>query len=250
MHRPHFRFDRKLLGKLSQCAYQSLKEFSRKTLNRPEGVPGRELVEKLFSWKNSDFYIHNQVKIQSHDSHGRESLAQYILRSPFSQQKMTYREDTQTVLYRSKMNPNLKRNFAVFPVLDWIVEITTHILDKGEQLVRYYGAYSNVSRGKRKKEEHEKDVIGKPEFVEVTPPPVSKELKRRWSYFIRKVYETDPLVCVKCSGEMRIISFIDQRDVIRKILEHLGLWEESHAPPDRDPPQKEITFDPSYSQLI
>ncbi len=30
----------------------------------------------------------------------------------------------------------------------------------------------------------------------------------------------------------------------------LGLWEEAHAPPDRDPPKAEITFDPSYSQLI
>ena len=31
-----------------------------------------------------------------------------------------YREDTQPVLYRFKMNPNLRRNFALFPVLDWI----------------------------------------------------------------------------------------------------------------------------------
>jgi len=29
----------------------------------------------------------------------------------------------------------------------------------------------------------------------------------------------------------------------------LGLWEESHAPP-KDSRVKEITFDPSYSQLI
>ena len=29
------------------------------------------------------------------------------------------------------------------------------------------------------------------------PPLVSKELKRRWSYFIRKVYVTDPLLCPK-----------------------------------------------------
>ena len=36
----------------------------------------------------------------------------------------------------------------------------------------------------------------------------------RWSYFIRKAYETDPLVCPKCSGELHIISFIDQRAVI------------------------------------
>ena len=90
----------------------------------------------------------------------------------------------------------------------------------------------------------------KPEVIEVAPPPVSKELKRRWSHFIRKVYEADPLTCPKCQGEMRIISFIDQPDVIKKILQHLGLWEESHAPPEKSQRKKEITFDPSYSQLI
>ncbi len=158
------------------------------------------------------------------------------------------------MLYRSKMNPVLKTNFAVFPVLDWIAEITTHLPNKSEQLVRYYGAYSNASRGRRKKEKigGGEEVNGKPEIIEVAPPPVSKELKKRWSYFIRKVYETDPLVCPKCSGEMRIISFIDQGAVIKKILQHLGLWEEPHAPPDGEPPKREITFDPdpSYSQLI
>ena len=48
MLRPYFRFDRKLLGKLSQCAYQSLKEFFRKTLNRPEGVPGAVISIQTF----------------------------------------------------------------------------------------------------------------------------------------------------------------------------------------------------------
>ncbi len=33
-------------------------------------------------------------------------------------------------------------------------------------------------------------------------------------------------------------------------LKHLGMWEESHAPPDGGSPKLEITFDPSYSQLI
>ena len=47
---------------------------------------------------------------------------------------------------------------------------------------------------------------------------------------------------------MAIISFIDQPEVIKKILQHLGLWEEAQAPPDRSPP--EITLDLSYSQLI
>ena len=78
--------------------------------------------------------------------------------------------------------------------------------------------------------------------------------KKRWSHFIRKVYETDPLTCPKCQGEMwfdkfttlrkpegRIISFINQPDVIKKILKHLGLLEEFHAPPDRGPLKREMT---------
>jgi hypothetical protein len=56
---------------------------------------------------------------------------------------------------------------------------------------------------------------------------------------------------------MRIISFINQPEVIKKILQHLGLWEESlrlgsgqaHAPPD-NVAAREITLDPAYSQLI
>ena len=53
------------------------------------------------------------------------------------------------------MNPVLKKNFAVFPALDWIATLTTHIPNKGEQLIRYCGYYSHVSRGKRKKEKPE-----------------------------------------------------------------------------------------------
>jgi len=310
--RPYFRFDRRLLGKLSQCAYQCLKEFFRTTLNKPEGVPGAvisiqtfgdlvnfhphlhclisdgclmpqgsfnvlpkidmkeveklfrhkvfkmllkhkkigpKLVERLLTWRHSGFSIHNQVRIQSHDQRGRETLAQYILRSPFSQEKITYHPKSRTVLYRSKMNPVLKRNFVVFDVLDWILAITTHIPNKGEQLVRYYGFYSNVSRGKRKKAQPDEQNTGEPEFTETPPPPLSRVLKKHWAHFIQKVYETDPLVCPKCKGTMRIISFIDQPPVIRKILEHLGLWEQPHAPP-LEPLEGEITFDPAYSQLI
>ena len=68
----------------------------------------------------------------------------------------------------------------------------------------------------RIKPEREEGVSWKPEIIEVVAPPISKELKKRWSYFIRKVYETDPLTCPKCQGKMRIISFIDQPEVIKK----------------------------------
>jgi hypothetical protein len=31
--------------------------------------------------------------------------------------------------------------------------------------------------------------------------------RKRWAALIKQVYETDPLLCPKCGGEMKIISF-------------------------------------------
>jgi putative transposase len=153
-------------------------------------------VKKLLGRRNSGFNIHNQGQNPKPGQAGAGKLGPVY--PPFSVEKITYQQQSKTVVYRSKMNPVLKKNFAVFPVLDWIATLTTHIPNKGEQLIRHYGYYNNVSRGKRKKEKPE----DKTEISEIDAPPVSKELEKRWSYFIRKVYETDPLTCPKCQGEM------------------------------------------------
>src|SRR5207237_7949382 len=71
-----------------------------------------------------------------------------------------------------------------------------------------------------------------PEVIGVAPPAVSKKLMKRSSRFIRNVYETDPLSSLTCHGEMQIISFIDQPEVIKKILGHLALWKEFQPPTD------------------
>jgi hypothetical protein len=36
--------------------------------------------------------------------------------------------------------------------------------------------------------------------------------------------EVDPLTCHQCRGVMRVISIIEDQEVINKILGHLGLW--------------------------
>ncbi len=41
---------------------------------------------------------------------------------------------------------------------------------------------------------------------------------------IQRTYEVDPLTSPQCKGEMKVISFIDQPEVIKAILQHVGLW--------------------------
>ena len=65
---------------------------------------------------------------------------------------------------------------------------------------------------------------------------------------IQKIYEVDPLTCPKCQGLMRIISIIEDQEVINKILLHLGLWQTNQRPPPK-PKSLEIQIDYSDSQL-
>jgi len=60
----------------------------------------------------------------------------------------------------------------------------------------------------------------------------------KWRELIKKVWEADPLLCPKCHKEMRIVSLIDERAVIERILRHLGLWEQGvRVTPARAPPE-------------
>jgi hypothetical protein len=53
------------------------------------------------------------VIIAKDDCAGLERVAHYIARNSFSESKLTYNEETGSVLYRSKANYNTKRNFEL-----------------------------------------------------------------------------------------------------------------------------------------
>jgi Putative transposase len=194
------------------------------------------LVRKLLGWRHSGFSVHNDGKIPAQDTEGRRTVAEYILRSPFALEKLRYHAKTGTIIDRSKMHAVLKRNFEVVSALDWLAALTAPIPNHGEQLVRYYGWDSNVSRGKRKKAQPEGPTAAAQGVVEVELSAPGRAAKREWARLIKQVYEADPRLCPRCGGAMRIIAFIEQPAVIEQILTHLGLWPaRAHSPPAGDP---------------
>jgi len=110
-------------------------------------------------------------------------------------------------------------------------------------MVRYYGWYSNKSRGLPNKQ-----VADRPsdelladkeiEIIDVSDYQLPRIPSKSWRECIKKVYEADPLTCPRCGGQMKIISFITDPQVIRHILEHLGLWVQKSS---RDPPSQEAS---------
>jgi len=127
-----------------------------------------------------------------------------------------------------------------------LAQLTTHIPNRGEQMVRYYGYYSNKSRGLRKKAGTDDQV---PALID---SDISrKDFCKNWARLIQKIYNVDPLLCPKCQGTMKIISFIERKEVIEKILRHLGLWDtRNHDPPVRNTPHTpEFNYDDDYSRI-
>lgn len=303
--RPYFKYDRKLLGKLCLCAWDTIKEFFAVCLHK-ETIPGavisiqtwgdmanfhphlhglitkggfdnygvfyplpwidtqkmallfrdkvfnmlikeekisEDMAVKISEWPHSGFNIHNQVEIDPNDEKGKKTLAQYIIKAPISQERMIYDRENQKVIYKSK------RGTVVYDPLDWLAAITSHIPDKGSQNVRFYGSYSNKSRGMRKKLNQDSKV----NIIIHDSLPTKRSCSTKWAELIKKVYEVDPLLCPKCQHQMHIIALIDQPDIIEKILKHLNLWQpKAHSPPTYNENMiiEETTYDYTFFDYL
>src|SRR5262249_32207678 len=141
-----------------------------------------------------------------------------------------YLDGRQAVLYRSKMNPFLGRNFEALDPLEWLARLADHIPDPGQHRTLFYGHYANRSRGAPRRRE------GQPTEEAAEP---RWRCSRNWARLIAKVYEVDPLRCTRCGGKMAIVAFVTDQLAIRRILDHLGL-----SPPAQMPPLREISVVP------
>jgi len=209
-----------------------------------EGKITDAVINNMDSWQHSGFHVYCGNAIMPDDEEGLENLAKYIVRAPISQERMLYIpleesvNGTPQVIYTGK-NSKIDERFTA---LDWLAHLVTHIPNKGEQLVRYYGYYSNKSRGKRKKaDDQNKSIYNQMDtktsntIVYLIESGISKKtFRKNWARLIKKVYNTDPLVCPKCNSNMRIIAFIEEESVIKEILTHLNLWLPGHDPPSKD----------------
>jgi hypothetical protein len=207
-----------------------------------------EIAGNMRSWRHSGFSVDNSVRIEKGDHAGMQRLIEYIARCPFSLTRMVSITKEGKILYRAShpkcipfplsgdetLMKGTPRNYELYDPLDFLAEVTQHIPNKGEHQVRYYGFYSNKTRG----------ILQKKKPASATEPgslepdtPYRRKCPMTWATLIRAVFEVDPLKCPSCGGTMKIVSFIEEPPVIEKILRHCKLWKD--APP-RPPPVERV----------
>jgi hypothetical protein len=206
-----------------------------------EGLLSEERTALLLSWRHTGFSVHTRVKVEPEDGAAVERLARYIMRPPISLERMEW-SGAGPVRYRARLGHASGRGQGreaeeVFDPREFLARVLMHVPEPRRHLVRYYGAYSNAARGRRRRLAG--GITGK---VAVGPASVEADgegcadvrlFRRRWRELIKRIYEVDPLVCPRCQAEMRIVAFIIDHGVVDKILRHL---DRKQAGRERGPP--------------
>jgi hypothetical protein len=135
------------------------------------------------------------------DKKAIEDVACYLVRAPLSLKKLVYLDGQKAVLYRSKMNPFLGRNFEAMDPREWLARLAEHIPDAGKHRTHFYAYYPNRARGQRSPE----DGAGPKDETEA---PKKRRCTPSWARLISKVYQADPLVCRKCGGPLKIVAYV------------------------------------------
>jgi len=299
MLRLSFKYDRKLLGLLSQCFYASVKELFQHAAGDRHSVPGmiaslqsygddpsrfhphlhslvseglvsragafvpvpspdpaclvelfrhklvkallaREkisprLVEIMGNWVHPGFSVFQGERIDPDDHQARRRLAGYMVHPPIALERLRYRPHTgQVIYYGRQRGPRGEASPArIFSALDFLAGLCLHVPDSGQQLVRYYGAFSNARRVSARAPASAPPAGAQalPQADTDSADEFARARRRSWARLIKKVYEASPLVCPRCSGPMKILSLIGDAPAIEKILRHLKLWDRPERPP-------------------
>ncbi len=215
----------------------------------------QDIVENLLSWPHTGFSVHGDVKARDRDSAAR--LGRYMIRCPLVLERLSLDQDTGEVLYRTRPSraAHPEGPVARWDVYELIARVLDHLPPARHQLVRYWGYYSNVSRGKRRAAARRVALTAEPgdESLLVAGSPTAvltaddEPFRRRarlsWAALIKRVYEVDPLLCPYCGAEMKIIAFITELPTVCRILEHINMPPQRPEPLAHSPPlQDELLY--------
>ncbi len=104
----------------------------------------RDLVQRILSWRHTGFNVHSKVRAESKEE--AERVGKYMIRPILSLSKLTLDEAYGQVIYQyGKHSTESER----MDYLEFIARVTSHIPDKGQVMIRYYGVYANAHRGNK-----------------------------------------------------------------------------------------------------
>ena len=215
------------------------------------------------------FSLHAGVAVPARDRKRLERLCRYVARPPVATERLSRLADTR-LLYRLKRRWRDGTTHMVFEAEELLEKLVSLVPPPRAHQVRYHGVLAPCAGQRAAVVPRVAEAAKLPGAMstqdarELTPPdgaqgpgsgsasdghggstpepPVGPERPARlgppgrpgrlpWAELMRRVFAVDVLKCPTCGGRMRILAAIHDPDVVRVILESMGL--PSRAPPNR-----------------
>jgi hypothetical protein len=209
-----------LTALFEHCVYKFLKA---------KGLLSDTLIAQLRGYQTSGFSVWVGPEIAADDTEARLFLSQYLTKCPVMLSRMSIERKDGSDVVRYTSDKGSKE----FSPLDFMAALSAHIPNKFEQTIRFVGAYSARSRGKRLAVEAQalpEDSSYSPLPAPIVEPPSKRDVSRSWARLIKKIYEVDPLICPKCGSAMKIKAFITNTSEVARVMANLQL-PNFHPPP-------------------
>lgn len=197
------------------------------------GLIEKDEAQAMRVWEHGGgFSLDAEVRIEGNDRAGLERLLRYCARPAFALERLRQIDADHLVYESIKPGPGGSVSLILSP-MELLDRLAALIPPPRRHRHRYYGVLAPNSP-----QREAVTALAAVETVAAIPKGTDGETRvcqaarYAWALLLARIYEVFPLQCPKCGGEMRIIAFIIEAHVVRKILTHLG---EPTSPPRMAP---------------
>jgi hypothetical protein len=205
-----------------------------------------QVAAALARWGHcGGFSLPAAVLIEAADRPGLERLLRYCARPAFVSERLSWDGSDQPVRDRlTKPLPTGQTELTLTPL---------ELLDRLAALMppprRHWHLYAGVFAPHATLRARVTACAGQPvaATAPVTvpaadpalPAPTRRRASIHWAHLLARLYETRPLSCPRCHGEMHLITILTESASMRALLAHLGepTTTPALAPRARDPPE-------------
>jgi hypothetical protein len=202
------------------------------------------------------FSLHAATRVMASDRRGLWRLCAYGARGAVASSRLSELPDGRFAYDMKRPLPDGRRKLVMTGV-ELLEKLVPLIPPTYANLTRFHGVFAPTSRLRDKVVPRPPSTIdgaeppAEPQVSTTSPPPSSPAASTKstkstsvpspyrldWAALLKRVFGVDVLKCSRCQGKMRLIACIEEPDVAKKILEHLGLRAEplptlrAQAPP-------------------
>lgn len=188
----------------------------------PAGKPTCARVKEGYS-------VHANVRIAGRDQEGLERLCGYVLRPPFANGRIHETPDGKVLveLRRPRIDGGTE---LLFEPLEFMEKLAALVPPPKAHLVRYHGVLAPNARARRQVVERRVETRRKTEDGKTK----GSDPRIPWAELLKRTFGVDAMECPRCGHRLRVVAYITDPPVIRRILLSMGLG--ASAPGSTGPP--------------